>query len=108
MEENAKGYKSVSEALKSEAYVSGRWNDGAVAVMSNHQTPISYIEELPSSGNVGGIYDSKWHMLRSKGVYYNKQRNMEFAKKMKAWQNVEVPDFLGGYTYDQVISAKAY
>ena len=108
MEENPKGYDSTKDALQSETYVAGRWNDGAIAVMTNQPTPISFIEAKNTNTTLGGIYDAKWHLLRSKVVFYNKQRNLEIAKRMKPFQNVEVPEFLGGYDYNSVISAPTY
>ena len=33
---------------------------------------------------------------------------MELAQRMRDWQDVGVPDFLGGYDYNDVISAKTY
>ena len=106
METNPKGYESVKDAMANERYVSGRWGDGAIAVMSNHPTPISFIVDNRPMNGPGAIYDAKWHMLRSKGVFHNKERNMQLAKKLKPYKDVEVPEFIGGYTYDDIVNFK--
>ena len=108
IDDDPNGYGSTPEALEHEQYVAGQWKDGAVAVMTLQPTPISFIYAGGDFGDVGGIYDGKWHMLRSTGVYYDKRKNMALARKIKPYQNVDVPDFLGGYTYNQLISAPGY
>ncbi len=108
IDEDPKGYGSTPEALEHEQYVAGQWRDGAIAVMTLHPTPISFIEHHDMYGDGGGIYDAKWHMLRSASLSYYKRKNMENARKIKRYQNVEVPDFLGGYDYNQLISAPGY
>lgn len=108
IDEDPKGYGSTPEALEHEQYVSGQWRDGAIAVMTLHPTPISFIVADGDFGEVGGIYDAKWHMLRTTGVYYDNRKNMALARKIKPYQDVEIPEFLGGYDYNQIISAKTY
>lgn len=108
IDDDPNGYGSTPEALEHEQYVAGQWRDGAVAVMTLHPTPISFIEYHDTYGDDSGIYDAKWHMLRAMSLSYYKDKNMETAKRIKRYQNVEVPDFLGGYTYNQLISAPGY
>ena len=108
MEKNPKKYDSTEEAMEHEPYISGRWYDGAIAVMSHKPTPISFIEYNDNYGDGGGIYDAEWHFLRPTGLYNEKRKNLAVAKKIKPFQNVEVPEFLHAYDYNQLLSAPGY
>lgn len=103
-ETNPKGYNSLKDAMANEEYVSGRWGDGAIAVMTSNPTEISFIEDDGGIDGPGAVYDSQWHMLRSLGKFYNNKRNQQLAMKMKPYQDVEVPEFLGGYSYEDLIN----
>lgn len=94
--------------MENEDYVAGEWHDGAVCVMTLHSTPISFIKDEGSDEEVGGIYDSKWHMLRTNGYFYDKRKNQALARKIKPYQNIEVPDFLGGFDYEKILSIETY
>lgn len=102
---NGKGYESLRDAIDNEPYVSGRWHDGAIAVMSEIPTPISYIV---SNSNPGAVYDAEFHMLRSKVRYGNRRANEKLMRQMEPYRDVEVPEFLGGYTYEDLDNAEVY
>ncbi len=105
MDENPKQYKSVKEAVDNEQYVSRSWHDGAVVVVSNKPTPIQYIKSDRDGTTIGGVFDAKWKLIKS-GVKYpeNPRRNKEIAKKIKPkYRDIEVPDFLGGYSFSDLI-----
>lgn len=106
MERNEKGYPSLRDAVENEEYASTRWKDGAIAVVSIRPTPIQFIQADGGFGDIGGIFDAKWHLLRPTGRYSDRKKNMELAKLIKPYRNVKVPDFLDGYTYDDLVSEK--
>lgn len=105
-EKNEKGYENLRDAIDNEPYVSGRWHDGAIAVMSEQPTPISFIVSNGDYSNPGAIYDAKFHMLRSKVRYGNRNSNEKLMRLMKPYRGVEVPEFLGGYTYEDLDNAE--
>jgi hypothetical protein len=106
--DNPNGYKSFNEAVDNEKYVVTEWGDGALVANTLLSTMISFIRAKGDSLEPGGVFDSEWHLLRTTTVYQTKRLNMELAQRMRDWQDVEVPDFLGGYDYNDVISAKTY
>lgn len=104
IDKNPKGYESTAQALENEQYVSGRWHDGAIAVMTLHPTPISYIETEGNHVEDGGLYDAKWHMLRCGVKYYDNVKNRLIARKLKPYKDVPVPDFFDYFnTYEDML-----
>lgn len=111
-EKNPKGYESLDDAMDNEQYVSGRWGDGAIAVMTDQPTPISYIWSDDHSGDDldSGLFDAKWHMLRSGTVTYRKRINAALARKLRPNIDKPVPDFLAdyGFSYEDVVNHEVY
>ena len=102
-EENPKGYSRLKEAVWNEQFVSVRWRDGAIVVVSEHPTRIDYIK-ADSSSMVCGVYDRDWNLLRTPMMSLNGRGGGKVDKKllkmMEAGKDVPVPDFLDqGYSY---------
>lgn len=104
---NPKQYEDVETAAENERYVAVNWpvGQGAVVVVSQQPTPITFIEHNGDDND--GLYDANWNLIRSGYLPYYGSDYKRLAEELEPYRNVEVPDFLEEhfYSYDDLVEA---